>query len=118
MIGFVNEDDLKRPLVPLKVAKASIELHLGTIPSRCGSVRSGPIVIIRLSHFNCNCNCLLELILAAITIAMKVKVERIISWSNIDPFKKYVKKFESELCGLHENDQHFYPICFGGCEIA
>ena len=39
--GFVNKADLKRPLVPLKVAKASIELHLETIPARSGSVRSG-----------------------------------------------------------------------------
>ena len=39
--------------------KASLELHLGTIP---GGV--GPMLIIRLSQFNCNCNCLLELSLA------------------------------------------------------
>ena len=29
--GLVNEDNLKGPLVPLKVAKSSLELHLGTI---------------------------------------------------------------------------------------
>ena len=32
--------------------------------ARVGPVQSGPIVIIRLSQFNCNCNCLLELSLA------------------------------------------------------
>ena len=37
---MVNEDDLKRPLVPSKVAKASLELHLGTIPGRVGLVGS------------------------------------------------------------------------------
>ena len=26
--------------------------------------------------------------------------------------------FKSEFCGLQENDQKFYPICFGGREIA
>ena len=67
--GLVNDDDLKRPLVPLKLAKPNLELHLGTIPGRVGwgrvgSGRLGPIVIIRLSQFNCNCNCLLELSLA------------------------------------------------------
>ena len=69
--GLVNEDDFNRPQVPLKEAKATLELQLGTIPGRSGpgrsgSVRSGPIVIIRLSQFNCNCNCLLELSLAKI----------------------------------------------------
>ena len=43
-LNFVNEDDLKRHLVPTKVAKASIELHLGTIPSRVG-VGSGSGVL-------------------------------------------------------------------------
>ena len=38
--GLVNVDDLKRPLVPLKVAKPSLELHLGTIPGRVGWVGS------------------------------------------------------------------------------
>ena len=38
---MVNEADLKRPLVPLKVAKASLELHLGIIPGRVGSCRVG-----------------------------------------------------------------------------
>ena len=38
--GLVSEDDLKRPLVPLKVAKFSPELHLGTIPGRLGWVGS------------------------------------------------------------------------------
>ena len=51
--GFVNKADLKRPLVPLKVAKASLELHLETIPGRSGSVRSGPIVILRLTQSSC-----------------------------------------------------------------
>ena len=37
--GLVNEDDLKRPLVPLKVAKAILELHLETIPGWSRSVR-------------------------------------------------------------------------------
>ena len=35
--GLVNEVDLKRPLVPLIVAEASLKLHLGTIPGRVGS---------------------------------------------------------------------------------
>ena len=39
-LNFVNEDDLKRHLVPSKVAKASLELHLGTIPVRVGLVGS------------------------------------------------------------------------------
>ena len=47
--GLVNEDNLKRPLVPLKVAKFRLKLHLGTIPGGVGSVGLGPIVIIRLS---------------------------------------------------------------------
>ena len=69
---MVNEDELQRKLVPLKVAKASLELHLGTIPGGVGwggvgSGGLGPIVIIRLSQFNCNCNCLLELSLAIIS---------------------------------------------------
>ena len=69
LFGLLNEDDFKGPLVPLKVAKSSLELHLGTILVRVGSVGVGsvgvcPIVIIRLSQFNCNCNCLLELSLA------------------------------------------------------
>ena len=38
--SLVNKDDLKRPLVPSKVAKASLELHLGTIPGRVGWGRS------------------------------------------------------------------------------
>ena len=41
--GLVNESDLKRPLVPLKVAKAILELHLETIPGRVGSVRVGSV---------------------------------------------------------------------------
>ena len=49
-VWFGFEDDLKGPLVPLKVAKPSLELHLGTIPGRLGYwVGLGPIVIIRLS---------------------------------------------------------------------
>ena len=39
MFGFVNKAGLKRPLVPLKEAKASIKLHLGTIWARSGPVR-------------------------------------------------------------------------------
>ena len=42
--------------------KASLELHLGTIPGGVGWGGVGPILIIRLSQFNCNC--LLELSLA------------------------------------------------------
>ena len=38
--GLVNEDVFKRPQVPLKVAKAKLELHLGTIPAWVGPVRS------------------------------------------------------------------------------
>ena len=38
--GLVNEDDLKRHLVSLKVTKASLELHLGTIPGGVGWVGS------------------------------------------------------------------------------
>ena len=69
--GLLNEDDFKGPLVPLKVAKSSLELHFGTIPGRLGSGRLGwvglgPIVIIMLSQFNCNCNYLLELSLAKV----------------------------------------------------
>ena len=41
--GLVNEDDLKRPLVPLKLAKASLKLHLETISGRVGSVCSGSV---------------------------------------------------------------------------
>ena len=37
---MVIEEDLRRPLVPLKVSKCSIELHLGTIPGRVGWVGS------------------------------------------------------------------------------
>ena len=51
--GFVNEADLKRPLIPLKVAKARLELHFGTIPAWVGSVRVGPIVILKLTQSNC-----------------------------------------------------------------
>ena len=62
-------DDLKGPLVILKVAKSSLDLHLGTILGRVGSVVGlGPIVIIRLSLFNCNCDCLLELSLAMVNL--------------------------------------------------
>ena len=39
--GLVNEDNLKRPLVPLKVAKPSLELHLETIPVGVGWGRVG-----------------------------------------------------------------------------
>ena len=67
--GLVNEDNLKRPIVPFKVAKSSLDLHLGTIPGRVGTGRLSPIVIIRLSQFNWNCNCLLELSLAKIKIS-------------------------------------------------
>ena len=42
--------DLKKPLVPLKVAKASLELHLKIIPVRVGSVRVSPKVILRLTQ--------------------------------------------------------------------
>ena len=37
--GLVNKNDLKRPLVHLKLAKASLELHLGTIPGQVGWVQ-------------------------------------------------------------------------------
>ena len=39
LFGLVNEDDLERPQVPSKVANAKLELHLGTILDRFGSVR-------------------------------------------------------------------------------
>ena len=42
-LGVVNEDDFRRPQVPLKVAKAKLELHIEPIPARVGSVRSGPV---------------------------------------------------------------------------
>ena len=43
----MKEDDLKGPLVILKVAKSSLDLHLGTILGRVGSVVGlDPIVII------------------------------------------------------------------------
>ena len=69
MVGLVwfGRIGLVGSLVPLKVAKASLELHLGTIPVGVGWGRVGPIVIIRLSQFNCNCNCLLELSLAILS---------------------------------------------------
>ena len=51
--GFVNKANLKKPLVPFKIAKAILGLHLGTIPARVGSVRSGPIVILRLTESSC-----------------------------------------------------------------
>ena len=35
--GLVNINDLRRPLVHLKLAKASLELHPGTIPGGIGS---------------------------------------------------------------------------------
>ena len=57
-------DKLQRPQVPLNVAKASLELCLGPIPGWVGWGGVGPIVIIRLSQFNCNCNCILKLSLA------------------------------------------------------
>ena len=41
------------PIVPLKVAIASLELHLGTIPGRVGPGGSGPIVILRLPQSSC-----------------------------------------------------------------
>ena len=49
--GLVYEEDLKRPLVPLKEAN----LYLEIIPVRIGSVRVssgrvGPIVILRLTQ--------------------------------------------------------------------
>ena len=45
MVWFCKKADLKSPLVPLKVAKATLEMHLGTFP-----VRVGPIVILRLTQ--------------------------------------------------------------------
>ena len=39
--GLVYEEDHKRPLVPLKEAKATLDLYLETIPVRVGSVRVG-----------------------------------------------------------------------------
>ena len=48
--GLFYEEDLKKPLVPLKVAKASLELHLETIPVRVCPGRVGPIVILRLTQ--------------------------------------------------------------------
>ena len=50
---MVNEDHLKRPHVPLKLAKASLELHLEAIPGRVGLVLFGPIVKIRLTQSSC-----------------------------------------------------------------
>ena len=43
LFGFINKADLKKRLVTLKVAKASLELHLGTIPARLGPGRSGSV---------------------------------------------------------------------------
>ena len=48
--GLVYEEDLKRPLVPLKEAKATLDLYLETILVWVGSGRSGPIVILRLTQ--------------------------------------------------------------------
>ena len=36
--GLLNEDDLRGPLLPLKVVKSSLELHFVTIPGGVGSV--------------------------------------------------------------------------------
>ena len=41
--GLVYEEDLKRPLVPLKEAKATLERYLETIPGRFGSGRVGSV---------------------------------------------------------------------------
>ena len=41
-----------------------------------------------------------------------------ISLSNIDQFSKVRTFLKSEFCGLHKNDQNFYPRCFGGRDIA
>ena len=46
--GLVYEENLKRPLVPLKEAKATLEMYFETIPVRVGSiwvglVRFGPV---------------------------------------------------------------------------
>ena len=46
--GFFYKEGFKKPLVPLKVAKGNLELHLKTIP-----VRVGPIVILRLTQSSC-----------------------------------------------------------------
>ena len=46
--GFVNNADIKRPLIPLKVKKASQELKLETIPDQVG-----PTVILRLTQSSC-----------------------------------------------------------------
>ena len=48
---------LLQVVVPLKVAKTSLELHLETIPGRIGSGWVGLIVIIKLSMFNNSCTC-------------------------------------------------------------
>ena len=37
--GLFYEEDIKKTLVPLKVAKANLELNLETIPVRSGSVQ-------------------------------------------------------------------------------
>ena len=41
-----------------------------------------------------------------------------ISLSNINQFSKERTFLKSEFCGLHKNDQHFYPRCFGSREMA
>ena len=48
---------LLQVVVPLKVAKTSLELHLETIPGWIGSGWVGLIVIIKLSMFNNSCTC-------------------------------------------------------------
>ena len=58
-----------RPPTHLKVAKASLKLHLGTIPGRVGW--GGKHVVIMLSQFNRNFNCLLELSLAIVSKKFK-----------------------------------------------
>ena len=40
---MVNEDNFKRLLVPSKIAKANLELHLGTILGRVGSGGVGSV---------------------------------------------------------------------------
>ena len=39
--GLVNEDGFKRPKVPVKEAKAKLELPLGPIPGRSGLKMAG-----------------------------------------------------------------------------
>ena len=69
------------------------------------------------SHYwsPCNCN---KLLLKCWFWNKVPNIEEAISRSNIGQFSKLRTFLKSEFCGLRENDQHFYPRCFGSREMA